>query len=81
MAGHHEEEALGKAYDSRLAKRLSGYLRPYKWRVAASVCISLTTAAFSLVQPLLVLRAIDHSIPPCPREHFEYFLNLVRSLF
>lgn len=63
MAGHHEEEALGKAYDSRLAKRLCGYLRPYKWRVTASVCISLTTAASSLVQPLLVLRAIDHSIP------------------
>ncbi len=63
MVDHHEEEALGKAYDSRLAKRLVGYLRPYKWRVATSVCISLVTAAFSLVQPLLVLRAIDHSIP------------------
>jgi ATP-binding cassette, subfamily B, multidrug efflux pump len=63
MADHQEEEALGKAYDSRLAKRLLGYLRPYKWRVFLSVCISLAVAASSLVQPLLVLRAIDHSIP------------------
>ncbi len=63
MADHQEEEALGKAYDSRLAKRLLGYLRPYRWRVLTSVCISLAVAASSLVQPLLVLRAIDHSIP------------------
>ncbi len=63
MPDHQEEEALGKAYDSRLAKRLLGYLRPYKWRVFTSVCISLAVAAFSLVQPLLVLHAIDHSIP------------------
>ena len=28
-----EEEVLGKAYDSRLMKRLLTYLRPYKWQV------------------------------------------------
>ena len=30
----HEEEVLGKAYDSRLMRRLLTYLRPYKWQVA-----------------------------------------------
>lgn len=63
MADHLEEEVLGKAYDSRLAKRLWGYLHPYKKRIFASVTLSMTVACFSLIQPLLVLHAIDHSIP------------------
>ena len=32
-ASIHEEEVLGKAYDSRLMKRLLTYLRPYQWQV------------------------------------------------
>ena len=32
MAAIHEEDVLGKAYDSRLMKRLLGYLRPYRCR-------------------------------------------------
>ncbi|MBE7488504.1 ABC transporter ATP-binding protein [bacterium] len=63
MAEILEEEILGKAYDSRLAKRLWGYLRPYRKRIFASVGLSMTVACFSLIQPLLVLHAIDHSIP------------------
>jgi len=37
MASHHEEEVLGKAYDSRLMKRLVTYLRPYKWQVGIAL--------------------------------------------
>ena len=33
MSNIHEEEALGKAYDSHLMRRLLEYLRPYRWRV------------------------------------------------
>jgi len=29
-----EEEVLGKAYDSRLMRRLLGYMRPYRGYVA-----------------------------------------------
>ena len=25
--------------------------------------------------------SLDHSVPPCPQENFEYFLQLVRDLF
>jgi hypothetical protein len=28
-ASHHDEEVLGKAYDSRLMRRLLAYVRPY----------------------------------------------------
>lgn len=73
-----EEAALGKAYDSRLVKRLMQYLQPYKWRVVAAVGLSIVVAAFSLVQPLLVLYAIDHSIPE--RNTFELGLLLAAFL-
>jgi len=32
-----EEEVLGKAYDSRLMRRLLTYLRPYRWQVAVAL--------------------------------------------
>src|ERR1700728_4060527 len=35
-----EEEVLGKAYDSRLMKRLITYLRPYKWQVGIALVFS-----------------------------------------
>ena len=36
-----EEDVLGKAYDSRLMKRLLGYLRPYRWHVVTAVAREL----------------------------------------
>ena len=32
-----EEEILGKAYDSRLMRRLLVYLRPYRWQVTIAL--------------------------------------------
>src|SRR5262245_48627308 len=60
---HQEEEALGKAYDSRLARRLLTYLRPYKWKAALAVVLLITNAGVELVGPLLTQRAIDVHIP------------------
>jgi ATP-binding cassette, subfamily B, multidrug efflux pump len=59
----HEEEALGKAYDARLMRRLLGYLRPYRWRVAAAILLLLAGAALELVGPLLTRVALDRAIP------------------
>ena len=54
MASNQEEEILGKAYDSRLMRRLLTYLRPYKWHVmVALVAIVLKSVAD-------VLRALPH---------------------
>jgi len=39
MSNPHEEEALGKAYDSRLMKRLLGYMAPYKWNVVVALAL------------------------------------------
>ncbi|MGH7470575.1 MAG: ABC transporter ATP-binding protein [Longimicrobiales bacterium] len=61
--GHHEEEALGKAYDARLMRRLLHYLRPYRARVALTITLLLCAAALELVAPWLTKVALDRAIP------------------
>src|SRR5215475_83507 len=60
MADHqHEEEVLGKAYDSRLMKRLLSYLRPYKWQVIGALVAIVLKALADVVGPYLTRTAID----------------------
>src|SRR3954464_15087630 len=59
MADAHEEEILGKAYDSRLMKRLLTYLRPYGWQVAVSLVAILLRAVLDVLGPVLTAIAID----------------------
>ena len=54
-----EEEVLGKAYDSRLMKRLLGYLRPYKWQVVVALCSIILKAGADVLGPFLTKTAID----------------------
>src|ERR1700744_2829952 len=54
-----EEEVLGKAYDSRLMKRLLGYLRPYKWQVVIALTAIILKAGADVMGPLLTKTAID----------------------
>ena len=58
-----EEEALGKAYDARLMRRLLAYLRPYRPRVALAVVMLIAASALALVGPWLTKEAIDAAIP------------------
>jgi ATP-binding cassette subfamily B multidrug efflux pump len=57
-----EEEVLGKAYDSRLMKRLLGYLWPYTHYASAALVAILLNAALQLAQPYLIKVAIDNYI-------------------
>jgi ATP-binding cassette, subfamily B, multidrug efflux pump len=60
MADHqHEEEVLGKAYDSRLMKRLLSYLQPYKWQVVGALVAIVLKALADVVGPYLTRTAID----------------------
>ncbi|HEY0971981.1 MAG TPA: ABC transporter ATP-binding protein [Gemmatimonadales bacterium] len=62
-ADYHEEEALGRVYDRRLARRLVARVRPY-WRlVTAAVVLLLFEGLLQLVGPLLTRRIIDEAIP------------------
>ena len=58
----HDEDVVGKAYDSRLMKRLLGYLRPYKAQVAIALVSIIASAVLQLAPPYLTRVAIDHYI-------------------
>jgi len=62
--GQHEEEALGKAYDSRLMKRLLEYMRPYRWRVAFALALVAVVTPLELAPPAIFRRAIDRYFEP-----------------
>jgi len=54
-----EEEVLGKAYDSRLMRRLLTYLRPYRWQVAVAMVAIFLKSFCDILGPYLVKVAID----------------------
>jgi ATP-binding cassette, subfamily B, multidrug efflux pump len=58
----HEDEILGKAYDSRLAFRLWEATGPYRRVVLVSAFLFLPVAALELLQPYLIKVAIDSHI-------------------
>lgn len=64
MSTIHEEEALGKAYDSRLMKRLLKYMAPYKWGVAIALALVAVVTPLELAPPLLFGKAIDSYLVP-----------------
>src|SRR3954469_17434896 len=54
-----EEEVLGKAYDSRLMKRLLTYLYPYKWQTLVALAAIILKAGMDVLGPYLTKIAID----------------------
>jgi ATP-binding cassette subfamily B multidrug efflux pump len=64
MSNLHEEEALGKAYDSRLMSRLLRYMKPYKWRVALALIMVAVVTPLELAPPLIFRKAIDSYFVP-----------------
>ncbi len=62
-----EEEALGKAYDSRLMRRLLYYMRPYWRTVSASLVFLLGTSILQTAGPLLTKLAVDKYLDPASR--------------
>jgi ATP-binding cassette subfamily B multidrug efflux pump len=64
MSNIHEEEALGKAYDSRLMRRLLQYMAPYKWRVFFALALVAVVTPLELAPPILFQRAIDNYLMP-----------------
>ncbi len=64
MSEVHEEEALGKAYDAHLMRRLMEYMRPYKWRVIFALTLTLAVTPLELAPPKLFQVAVDRYLVP-----------------
>ncbi|HUP61662.1 MAG TPA: ABC transporter ATP-binding protein [Thermoanaerobaculia bacterium] len=59
----HEDEGA-KAFDPRLARRLLGYLRPYRLRAGLSVFLVIVSSLFEIAGPAITAIAIDLFIKP-----------------
>ncbi|MFW6183672.1 MAG: ABC transporter ATP-binding protein [Chloroflexota bacterium] len=57
-----EDEALGKAYDSRLVRRLLGYTLPYKGMLIAAIILMAISSLLGVSLPWIIGRAIDYGI-------------------
>ncbi|HET9767527.1 MAG TPA: ABC transporter ATP-binding protein, partial [Thermoanaerobaculia bacterium] len=60
----HQEEALGKAYDARLMRRLVRYVRPYRGQMALAVALIVLSSVLELVGPLATAVALDLFVRP-----------------
>ena len=57
-----EDEVLGKAYDSRLMKRLLKYVKPYRKYVVFAILLNVVVAALGPIRPYLTKIAVDDHI-------------------
>lgn len=62
MTNFHEEETLGKAYDSKLMKRLLAYTKPYWLYILICVILLMAVTLGDLARPYILKYAIDDSI-------------------
>jgi ATP-binding cassette subfamily B protein len=70
----HDEEILGKAYDSRLMRRLLAYLRPY-WGVALFALLAiLLFGILQAVPPYLLKVEVDRYLDPTAHARLPRFL-------
>lgn len=76
MANYHEEEILGKAYDSVLMRRLVGYARPYFLYLMLGLLMLLGITGTSLLRPYLLKIAIDNYIIGTGTEVYEFGAGL-----
>jgi len=70
-----EDEVLGKAYDSKLMRRLLTYIKPYKKYVIVAIILNIVAAALGPLRPYLTKIAIDKYIA-----HADYHGLLIISL-
>src|SRR5712671_5613135 len=69
MASNQEEEVLGKAYDSRLMRRLLTYLGPYKWHVVIALVAIVLKSIADVLAPFLTKIAIDKYLAKSSNSH------------
>ncbi len=64
----HEEEALGKAYDARLMRRLLGYVGRHRGAAALAVLLIVLSSLLQLVGPLATAVGLDLFVGPSAGE-------------
>ncbi len=62
MAVERDDEILGKAYDSKLMKRLLGYIKPYTKYIVFAILLNTIVSGLGPLRPYLTKIAIDEYI-------------------
>ena len=57
-----EDDQLGKAYDSRLLRRLLAFLQPYRRKLILAIFLMITSSLLLISQPIIIARAVDDGI-------------------
>jgi ATP-binding cassette subfamily B protein len=57
----YEEEALGKAYDSRLLRLLWRYISPYRWQVVLTLLMVVPLFLMELAPAWIIKTGLDHA--------------------
>ena len=60
----YEEEALGKAYDTRLLVLLWRYISPYRWQVVVTLLMVLPIFLVELAPAWIIKTGLDHAFQP-----------------
>jgi ATP-binding cassette subfamily B protein len=69
----HEEEAIGKTYDLKVARRLLRYLTPYVRMLIPALLLTLLLNLLGILQPKFTQYAIDWYIIPKKTGHLTVF--------
>ncbi|MCX7798217.1 MAG: ABC transporter ATP-binding protein/permease [Melioribacter sp.] len=62
MSTEYTDEIIGKAYDSKLMRRLLTYVKPYKKYVILAILLNISVAALGPLRPYLTKIAVDNYI-------------------
>lgn len=73
-----EDEILGKAYDSKLMKRLLLYLKPYRWHVVLAIILAVLVSSIGPLRPYITKIIIDDYIVV---KNYEGMLPFIILLF
>ncbi len=68
-----DDELLGKAYDSRLVRRLGSYLAPYKGQVIVAIVLMTISSLLGVAGPAIIGFAIDQGIRVGSMEVLRYW--------
>jgi ATP-binding cassette subfamily B multidrug efflux pump len=64
----HEEEALGKAVDSRLIRRLWHYIWPYRWQVLLTLFLVIPIFALEVAPAWIIKTGLDSVVDDVSRD-------------
>jgi len=78
---YHEEDAIGKTYDLRVAARLIRYIRPYWYIAAGALVLTLVTNILISTQPYFTKMAVDNYITPKVTDGIWWFALAFFAVF